>query len=154
MQKHTYTALLLLLRLRLYGSWLSGQRQLLDPSHIHMGFLLIHPYVSLKLLDLDYPRKVMTKSMTYTLPSSTFHLFLTHQQHTLVVLLGRVWEWSSLKSNRGSCREEQAAEIWIPQAYPCRDDNWIGLWLAYVRSMNYPCWSLLWIEGSSTLLPF
>ncbi|PIN15690.1 hypothetical protein CDL12_11660 [Handroanthus impetiginosus] len=29
--------------------------------------------------------------------------------------------------------------------------NWIDLWLAYVRSFSYPCLSLFWIEGSSTL---
>ncbi|GKV05117.1 hypothetical protein SLEP1_g17158 [Rubroshorea leprosula] len=27
-------------------------------------------------------------------------------------------EWSSLKSNRGSCRVYRAAELWIPQPYP------------------------------------
>lgn len=33
------------------------------------------------------------------------------------------------------------------------DPYWIGLWVACIRSLHFSSWILLWIEGSSILIP-
>lgn len=55
-----------------------------------------------------------------------------------------------MKSNRGFCRVDWAAELWIPQPYPKLYFFWVGLRFAYLRSCITLSLILVWIEGSST----
>ncbi|KAG7019923.1 hypothetical protein SDJN02_18890, partial [Cucurbita argyrosperma subsp. argyrosperma] len=65
----------------------------------------------------------------------------------------RGYKQSSLKSNRGLCLVDRAAELWIPQPLSLSHQSYLklmGLWLAYLRRfINY--WVGSDVDGRPTI---